>query len=337
MKADDSTVDEMWNYFKSTVQEGMEKFIPRSRGYRSTSGKKIFPCSKLMQTLIRKKHRLWNRYIETRKDNIRVEYNKVRNMVKSESRKLIVTEQEAIAATCKNNPKKFWKYVNGKTRNNTVVSKLKWNDKQGNAKIAESDEDKANALEFFSSVYTVEKDGDCAALPDRNIKDSMQEFTININAILEKLSNLKVDKSPGMDLLHPRVLYETRQEIAEALLVIFNKSLATGSVPSDWKKAEVIALHKKGSRSDRGNYRPVSLTSICCKLLESLVRDHIMRFILSNELLSKNSMALLKEGRLCYNYFICSTSGLDIWKMEVRLMQFTPTSRKHLIKCPIRG
>jgi len=37
--------------------------------------------------------------------------------------------------------------------------------------------------------------------------------------------------------------------------------------------AEVTALYKKGSKSDRGNYRPVSLTSVCCKILEQLIRD----------------------------------------------------------------
>jgi len=52
------------------------------------------------------------------------------------------------------------------------------------------------------------------------------------------------------------------------------KSLETGKLPADWELAEVTAIYKKGSKHDRSNYRPVSLTSVCCKILESLIRDH---------------------------------------------------------------
>ena len=71
-----------------------------------------------------------------------------------------------------------------------------------------------------------------------------------------------------------RILYETRDVIAYPLFLIFNKSLETRKLPGDWKLAEVTAIYKKGSKHDRSNYRPVSLTSVCCKILESLIRDH---------------------------------------------------------------
>ena len=83
------------------------------------------------------------------------------------------------------------------------------------------------------------------------------------------MAKLKLNKSPGLDLLHPRVLYETRNIIAYPLFLIYNKSISVAAIPADWKLAEVIAIHKKGAKSERGNYRPVSLTSICCKILES--------------------------------------------------------------------
>ena len=76
------------------------------------------------------------------------------------------------------------------------------------------------------------------------------------------------------DQLHPRILYETRDVIAYPLFLIFSKILETGRLPSDWKLAEVTTIYKKGPKYDRSNYRPVSLTSVCCKILESLIRDH---------------------------------------------------------------
>ena len=62
--------------------------------------------------------------------------------------------------------------------------------------------------------------------------------------------------------------------------LIYNKSISVAAIPLEWKLAEVIAMHKIGAKSERGNYRPVSLTSICCKILESFIRDHTMSYLL---------------------------------------------------------
>ena len=60
---------------------------------------------------------------------------------------------------------------------------------------------------------------------------------------------------------------------------MFNLSLEEGIVPSEWKEANIMPLFEKGSRNKPENYRPVSLTSIVCKLLETLIRDHMVEFL----------------------------------------------------------
>ena len=67
--------------------------------------------------------------------------------------------------------------------------------------------------------------------------------------------------------------------------ILFNKSLQEGSVPSDWRSANVVPIFKKGSRSDPSNYRPVSLTSIPCKIMESLIKDCIVQHLHDNNLI----------------------------------------------------
>jgi hypothetical protein len=114
--------------------------------------------------------------------------------------------------------------------------------------MAETDTDKAIALEiFFSSVYTVEDDQIFDLLSSRITEHSKQMADIKITQedILDKLNKLKIDKSPGLDLIHPRVMYETRSIIACPLWLIFNKSISLGVIPSDWKMAEVTAVYKK--------------------------------------------------------------------------------------------
>ncbi len=60
------------------------------------------------------------------------------------------------------------------------------------------------------------------------------------------------------------------------LEMIFNMALETGRSPQDWKLADVTPISKKGTKGDPGNYRPISLTSVPCKVLESIVKDRII-------------------------------------------------------------
>jgi len=209
-------------------------------------------------------------------------------------RKSFRCEQNAIAADCNNNPKRFWKFIKNSSKSTTSVNNLKWVDNNGLPRLADCAADKADSLqEFFSSVYTIEDNSNFKPI-EVPVARVMSSFQISKQEILDKLSSLKVARSPGPDLIHPRVLYEAREAIVYPLWMIFNCSVTTGSVPDDWRLAEVIALFKKGSRSDRGNYRPVSLTSICCKILEACIKDHIMKHLICNGLLSDKQYGFAK-------------------------------------------
>ena len=108
----------------------------------------------------------------------------------------------------------------------------------------------------------------------------MIEFTKE--DVIKQLEKLQVDKSPGVDDIHPNLLYEARIEIGEALANLFKKSINSGELPRDWKDAVVVPLFKKLTctrRSSPGNYRPVSLTSIICKVMERMIKDvHVKIF-----------------------------------------------------------
>ena len=56
-------------------------------------------------------------------------------------------------------------------------------------------------------------------------------------------------------------------------------SLVQGVVPNDWREANITALFKKGSKSASQNYRPVSLTSVICKQIESIIKDEIIKHL----------------------------------------------------------
>jgi hypothetical protein len=94
------------------------------------------------------------------------------------------------------------------------------------------------------------------------------------------------------------LLKELIEEVAEPLTLIFNKSLASGEVPDDWRDAHVTPIYKKGQKSDPSNYRPVSLTSVCCKMLESVIRDEMVAHMAANGLIEGSQHGFVK-GRSC--------------------------------------
>ena len=77
-------------------------------------------------------------------------------------------------------------------------------------------------------------------------------------------------------MLHPRILRALEDKLARLLTHIFNNSVETGIIPEDWKSANATAIHKKGTRQEPGNYRPISLTSVVFKTMERLVKGRLI-------------------------------------------------------------
>ena len=87
------------------------------------------------------------------------------------------------------------------------------------------------------------------------------------------MESLKEDKSPGNDAMHPKFLKEVSEELGGILSHIMEQSMKTGEIPQDWRDALIVPIFKKGSRNEAKNYRPVSLTSIVCKVMERIIKD----------------------------------------------------------------
>ena len=89
-------------------------------------------------------------------------------------------------------------------------------------------------------------------------------------------------------------------------------SLQEGIVPLEWKEANIIPLFKNGSRNKSVNYRPVSLTSVICKLLETIIRDHMMDFLVKHKLINTSQHGFLK-ARSCLTNLLCFFEEITKW------------------------
>ena len=76
-----------------------------------------------------------------------------------------------------------------------------------------------------------------------------------------------------------------------------------------------MSLFKKGSRNKSENYRPVSLTSVICKLLERLIKDHLVDFLVKNKLINPSQHGFLK-ARSCLTNMLCFLEDVTKWLDE---------------------
>ena len=176
--------------------------------------------------------------------------------------------------------------------------------------MTQTDKDKADALnKFFTSVFTREDLENMLRIEKKHTGDSLMSVDISPEKVLKQLKKLKKHKSAGPDGFHPRVLSETAQAICEPLSLIFNKSLKQGKLPRAWKDGNIVPIFKKGSRKLAGNYRPISLTSVCGKIMESFIREAIVNHMMTNNLFCNEQHGFV-PGRSCITQLL---EMMEIW------------------------
>ena len=310
------SVEELWNSLKSKLQHLRDNFVPKTKisGKPSWEEKGNIPISKFLQEAIRNKHAKHRQWITIKKRgdaNIaRLNYNKARNKVSRMMRQAKRKLEKDIALKSKQNPKAFWSYIRRCMKTKTGVAPL-LEDKTDKTTVKFSDEEKAQILQKqFSSIFTREPTDEIPTL------GKLTEFNLSDTAISEdmvKMEMLKinVNKSPGPDDIHPRMLVELANDMSKPLAFLFNMSIKNGETPLDWKKARVSPIFKKGARNLAENYRPISLTSIVCKLMEKFVKEAVMCHLVSNNLLSTKQHGFI-SGRSTV------TPGSTITRHEIK-------------------
>jgi hypothetical protein len=292
----DKDVETQWKIFEARIKELEATFIP-SKTINMNQKRGEFPLPYNVVKKIRKKHNLWKRYMETREGKIYEEYCRTRNKVKSLICKVRREHERKISKQVKTNPKRFWQYIKSKSNTKEPISELYSNPHDPSSETIEDDQRKANILnDFFSSVFTREPNGKLPEFGQYTIEYSMTELEITEEIICTLLKRLNPNKSCGPDGVHPRFLKELGSELAKPLAILFQTSVTNMQVPNCWKDARITAIFKKGNRKAATNYRPVSLTSIVCKVLEQLIRDHIMKHMFRNKLFSNKQFGFI-NGR----------------------------------------
>lgn len=290
---DCTTVNEMWGRFKGVLLDAQSKFIPKVCKSKFKKRNLQWMTSDIRRSL-REKKNLYKAYMRDRNENTKAEYCNMRAKVKKELRNARRQYERQIAEGAKCNPKRFFQYCNRKREGKVEIQCIK--NKDGS--LLYENKDIVDTLNgYFVDNFTTEG---TFIWPEEivNSQSHLAEIEFGENEVLDKLRKLKTNKAAGPDGLYPRVLREVCEIISKPLLVIFRQSLVTGEIPNDWKQGIIIPIYKKGDRTEPGNYRPVSLTCIACKILESIIKDKLESFLEHNNIL-KDSQHGFRKGRSC--------------------------------------
>ena len=284
--------EDAWIPIKTKLGYLKEKYIPKSK----TTGKPIWtdkgsiPIDERLREAIRKKHAKHRHWIAKKKrgdaEEARLAYTSARNKVSQMMRKATRSFEKNVARSANSNPKSFWSYVRRKMKTKSGIAPL-LEDTTDKSSLKFGDDEKACILQKqFTSVFTKEPPGDVPSL-GKVTESLLSDMVITEKMVEDEIKILKISKSPGPDDIHPIMLIQLVSYLKKPLAFLFNRTLVTGEIPDDWKKGNISSIYKKGARNRAENYRPISLTSIVCKLMEKFIKQEIQDYLLDNDLLSK--------------------------------------------------
>lgn len=220
--------------------------------------------------------------------NIYVRYrNKINSLIKQAKSSYYKTQIEQAG----NNSKTIWNTINesiNKCRKSTGPTEIK-ND--NNILINDKKAIAENFNNFFANIgnkvtHNLGNKNSYNSKIKRN-KSSIFLQPVSVNEICNTIKSLKVTSAPGIDEISVNILRDTVEHIKYPLVYLVNKIFEDGKFPKQLKSSLVIPIHKKGSKVEMTNYRPISLISNIAKIFESLIKVRMLSFFTKYGILSK--------------------------------------------------
>ena len=312
----ENDVQGAYNVFEATLNQAIKECIPVVKIKRKQRTKPLWMTPSALKAS-QVKRQLWAKYKQTRHRNDFKSYRKARDKAAHDLRKARREFEKKLARNLKTNSKSFWNYVNSKRKTKSKVNDLI----DTNGIFTTDDLEKANVLNAqYAKTFTIEDLENIPEFPEKELlTDPLVSLEIREEDVIKLLSGLRIDKSPGPDQLHPRILREVADQISTPLTMIFQWSISQGVVPQQWKLADVVPIFKKGSRSSPENYRPISLTSVVCKLLERIVGKHMLEHAKTNKIIPEQQHGFLAGRSTSTNLLEAMSTWIELLDHNIPL------------------
>ena len=184
--------------------------------------------------------------------------------------------------SCPKGSKNFWSFVkNIKNSTTSSIPTLVFNDIPTVSSL-----DKANLLAAQFAANSTLPNSNLAPPELESVNFTMKHIFFRTRSVARVLKDLNIHKSAGPDGIPAIILKRCSSTLAKPLRKIFHLSHSTGLFPSSWKTAYVQPVPKKGESSSPSNYRPIALTSILSKVMETLINRQLMKYLEERKLLN---------------------------------------------------
>lgn len=274
----EGTVDDALSALYSCINEAIDKHVPK----QIMGGRHQYPIwfTRALINMIKEKnkyHRLWKKYKNPLDYNV---FALLRTRQKSLQEECYLNYIKLAQDGIKTNPKLFWSYVKSKRKGTSSYPK----DMTYNNNTLKNEQDTCNAFnEFFASMFRLPAD----SYPDTTLVDPpynsvTSDIVVTRDEILRLLRSLDKTKGPGSDGIPPVLVVNCADTLAEPLTIILNRSFREGVVPTAWKLADIVPIHKKGSKIPVEHYRPISVLNVFSKVMEKVVHKRVYNNISLN-------------------------------------------------------
>lgn len=207
-----------------------------------------------------------------------------------------------------NNKRQFYKYIRNSLSSTVHIPRIK-ND---NDELTQSDSETANIFsDYFSTNYSEEPNGNTPDIITPANNNQLRSVAFNQDIVYKKLISLPNSSSTPEGLLSI-ILKRCAQPLSLPLSIIMENSLKSESLPEAWKTANVIAIYKKGDKFSRENYRQISLTPIEVKVMEIIISDSMIPFLLDNNVIPSQQHGFLPGRSTATNLLSC----LNDWTLS---------------------
>ena len=297
-------IEEMWKFINQSLLQILNKHVPSKMS--STRFHQPWITGEIKR-LSRRKKRAYKKARRTQDPRDQDRYMSLKRQTKKACKdayrsylhNIISPDQTA-------NPKRFWSFIKGKKCDSMGVAPLRNHD----GLIHADKETMANILnQQFSSVFN--KNEDVTSIKDKGHSpyESMPKIKVTNPGVAKLLRGLNIHKATGPDNISTRLLKTVAYQVTPMLSTFFQASINQGKIPEQWKEANVVPIFKKGDRNTAANYRPVSLTSVCCKLLEHILCSSIMKHLEKHKILTDAQHGFRKR-RSCETQLVLTSADL---------------------------
>jgi hypothetical protein len=293
------SADSVVSSFYAVIYEAFNRFIPVRKVSNQRSSKYHYPFK--VRRLLHKKATAWQVYRNFRTPESLIAYKSITSQCRQAIHSYHATLEDKIISS--GNINKFYRYANRKFSSRSPVGPLK----QTNGSLIIDPARKADLLQsVFSSMFTTDNGHIPPLTASINPNDKLCNVYFSTNLVKNAIKKLRANSKGGPDGLPPVFLKTCSSQLSTPLAYIYNQCMEQGYLAPDWLRAYITPVFKKGDATNPLNYRPIALTCTICKIMESVIKDQLLNYLLHKKLITKHQHGFLNKRSTATNLLECT-------------------------------